>query len=142
MHFVTGGAYNGKAQWVRNFYKEELLWISIYKDDPIPSTKALKECSYIVIEGIEMLIKDWLKNDNGEQERQRWKQFYLEWLEWERMNDKRQVILLGADITKGIVPIDKSDRLWRDIVGWVYQDTVKEATRVDIIWYGINQQLK
>ena len=34
MHFVTGGAYNGKAKWVKNHYTldmDHVQWISAYR---------------------------------------------------------------------------------------------------------------
>ena len=52
------------------------------------------------------------------------------------------VILIGTDITKGIVPIEAENRVWRDVTGRVYQDTVSICNRVDLIWYGINKRLK
>ena len=54
----------------------------------------------------------------------------------------RMVILIGSDITKGIVPIEAENRVWRDVTGRVYQDTVSICNRVDLIWYGINKRLK
>ena len=65
-----------------------------------------------------------------------------DWLEWEKQNSQRKVILIGCDISKGIVPMSAKDRKWRDITGWVYQDVVEAAERVDVIWYGIVQKLK
>lgn len=51
-------------------------------------------------------------------------------------------MLIGSDISKGIVPMAAEDRWWRDTTGWVYQDLVSAAERVDVIWYGISQKLK
>lgn len=54
----------------------------------------------------------------------------------------RKLVIIGTDISKGIVPLEKENRLWRDFTGWVYQDLVAKAERVDVIWYGINQIMK
>lgn len=63
-------------------------------------------------------------------------------LEWEREEAHHQLVLIGTDISKGIVPLEKVDRLTRDVTGWIYQKLVQEAEQVDIIWYGIAQKLK
>jgi adenosyl cobinamide kinase/adenosyl cobinamide phosphate guanylyltransferase len=50
--------------------------------------------------------------------------------------------VIGSDITKGVVPLEKENRIWRDLTGWAYQDTAAKAEKVDIIWYGLNQTMK
>lgn len=64
------------------------------------------------------------------------------WLSWEQANKAHQLIVIGSDISKGIVPLKQSERQWRDVTGWFYQDLVNRAKRYDVIWYGIHQQLK
>ena len=55
---------------------------------------------------------------------------------------KIRIIVIGTDITKGIVPIEKENRVWRDLTGRVFQDTASICERVDLIWYGISKRLK
>jgi adenosyl cobinamide kinase/adenosyl cobinamide phosphate guanylyltransferase len=81
----------------------------------------------------------WIKDTLSQEE---WRERLEKCMQWEREITGRQLVVIGSDITKGIVPIDKEDRKWRDMTGWVYQDIVKKSERVDLIWYGINQQLK
>ena len=64
------------------------------------------------------------------------------WLKWEKEKEERNLYLIGTDIGKGIVPMEKELRVYRDIVGYCFQDVVKKAERVDVIWYGLNSQLK
>ncbi|WP_243292242.1 bifunctional adenosylcobinamide kinase/adenosylcobinamide-phosphate guanylyltransferase [Bacillus sp. FJAT-47783] len=143
MHFVTGGAFNGKRKWVKQHVlkdNETYSWISGYE----------KKCAYdwikiesfqtiTVIEGVEQFLYDHL-------EREDWKSHWLQvmhiWEKWEREDSSRSLILIGTDMTKGIVPLEAKERLWRDVSGWCFQDIVKRAERVDIIWYGINERIK
>ena len=142
MHFVTGGAYNGKAKWVKNHYTidiDHVQWISAYRDEPLP---VHFDKDTVVLQGIEA----WIKRDASKQEaaviRLNWQEIIGEWRIWEEAKNNRRCILIGADITKGIVPIEVENRIWRDATGWVFQDIVAASNRVDIIWYGVSQQLK
>jgi adenosylcobinamide kinase / adenosylcobinamide-phosphate guanylyltransferase len=144
MHFVTGGAYNGKAKWVRRYYgldDTSIQWISAYQDEPLPLH--FHE-NTVVLQGIEA----WIERDVSEHDadaaaiRLKWREIIGQWKMWEAATEHRRCILIGADITKGIVPIEVNHRIWRDAVGWVFQDIVAASSRVDVIWYGVSQQLK
>jgi adenosylcobinamide kinase / adenosylcobinamide-phosphate guanylyltransferase len=95
-----------------------------------------------VFEGVEVWLKEWAGSMGLVEIRQKWQSLLREWLEWESREYKRKLILIGCDISKGIVPMTPEDRSWRDITGWVYQDIVTDAERADVIWYGISQKLK
>jgi adenosylcobinamide kinase / adenosylcobinamide-phosphate guanylyltransferase len=142
MHFVTGGVFNGKSKWVREHYQledQEYSWVSAYKGDEIP---VLNSKQIIVLEGIELWIRQWIQSIPADESRERWQSLIREWRSWESEVRQRKLVLIGNDISKGIVPIAAEDRLWRDTTGWVYQDLVSAAERVDVIWYGISQKLK
>ncbi|MBA9027955.1 bifunctional adenosylcobinamide kinase/adenosylcobinamide-phosphate guanylyltransferase [Peribacillus huizhouensis] len=141
MHFITGGAYNGKRKWVRALY-EPKQWISAYHNHPLPVRSNDFSEKKIVLEGIEMWIKNDVESRDGSNIRANWKTYIQSWREWEREEEDRLIIMIGTDISKGIVPMNKLDRTWRDVTGWIYQDLTDLSNRVDIIWYGLNQQLK
>jgi adenosylcobinamide kinase / adenosylcobinamide-phosphate guanylyltransferase len=61
---------------------------------------------------------------------------------WEQEKPQKKLVVIGTDITKGIVPVDRENRLWRDVTGWAYQDLAAQADKIDIIWYGCNQTIK
>ncbi|MGP4079494.1 bifunctional adenosylcobinamide kinase/adenosylcobinamide-phosphate guanylyltransferase [Pseudalkalibacillus sp. R45] len=146
MHFVTGGAYNGKRAWVKNLYDlptiDNFHWVSAYEgknllEDPIQIRSQL-----LILEGVELWIKEMILQRDIDETRSSWNRKLIQWQRWENENQKNRVILIGTDISKGIVPLEISVRTWRDVTGWCYQDTATKADRVDLIWYGIHQRIK
>lgn len=112
----------------------EAKWISAYQNDSFGLGSY--ESSIIVLEGIET----WVKNLSIS--REKWREMIEDWLKWEQEEPSRKVIIIGTDITKGIVPIEKEHRQWRDLTGWVYQDIATVSSQVDVIWYGISKTIK
>ncbi|WP_227936143.1 bifunctional adenosylcobinamide kinase/adenosylcobinamide-phosphate guanylyltransferase [Alkalihalobacillus deserti] len=77
-----------------------------------------------------------------EKPRESFQEWIETWIDWECHKKDRTLILIGTDIGKGVVPVEEEARRYRDLVGWCFQDMVKKAMRVDVIWYGLNEQLK
>lgn len=147
MHFITGGAFNGKSAWVRQFYdKGDQLgdWRSAYQTeiDLECNDLASIEANFFVIEGVEMLTKQLASRYSLEEARNKWQAIIQKWLAWEQADGDRTVVIIGTDITKGIVPLDPAERKWRDVTGWAFQDITKVADRVDLVWYGMIKRLK
>lgn len=142
MHFVTGGSFNGKLNWVLNEYnldihQDHINIIRCYQGGSI-SNFGMGDY-FVLISELEFYLNSLKKNDSG---RAAFNQQLKIWLQWEAELENRKLILIGSDISKGVVPIDKKDREWRDFVGWCYQDIVSSADRVDVIWYGISNTIK
>ncbi|WP_428910547.1 bifunctional adenosylcobinamide kinase/adenosylcobinamide-phosphate guanylyltransferase [Niallia sp. Krafla_26] len=142
MHFVTGGAFNGKSKWVKANNLEVCCWISAYHGESLPTYLDQVKESTIVLEGIEQWVKQWLEELNEDDVRKKWQSLLQQLRSWENRDKCRKVILIGTDLTKGIVPLHRSDREWRDVCGRVFQDTALSCERVDLIWYGLNKRLK
>ncbi|WP_394172484.1 hypothetical protein [Guptibacillus hwajinpoensis] len=55
MHFVTGGAYNGKAKWVRTFYglTDDHYWKTPSDKPKIPIDVSRFYGNVVVLEGME-----------------------------------------------------------------------------------------
>ena len=142
MHFVTGGAYNGKTNWVREFYGlgDGHVSLSGYRNDQ-PDVHHVEEGT-VLLQGLDGWLYEDAKKMEPEGIRNKWKETMSAWRIWEQEKPKRRCIVIGSDISKGIVPLESEHRKWRDACGWVYQDLASMADRVDIIWYGINQQVK
>jgi adenosylcobinamide kinase / adenosylcobinamide-phosphate guanylyltransferase len=140
MHFITGGAYNGKRKWVKQTYQQpQVHWISAYHNEPIPDR--FTETT-MIIEGIEQYLKEDVKKMGAQAIRVKWRNQIDKWRIWEKEKPERIVVIIGTDLTKGIVPMEAANRIWRDASGWVFQDIAAVSKRVDMIWYGLNQQLK
>lgn len=144
MHFITGGAFNGKRAWVKQNYcvKKEEQWLSAY--DSIPLLVKLPENNHAVtvLEGIELWLKELTKQYDSTRCREIWASSIKEWISWEKKKAERKLIVIGTDITKGIVPMEEENRVWRDVTGWAYQDLAAKSDNVDVIWYGLNQTIK
>ena len=143
MHFITGGAFNGKRAWVIKTYQVEkdVSWLSAYENHPLPRNVNHHQ-NFLILEGIEIWLKLLSEQVDVKQSLEIWNSCLNDWLKWEKEKAGRNVIIIGTDITKGIVPVEKENRLWRDLTGWAYQDTAAKAQIVDVIWYGINKTIK
>jgi adenosyl cobinamide kinase/adenosyl cobinamide phosphate guanylyltransferase len=144
MHFVTGGAYNGKRAWVKRVFKADhpVSWLSAYENQPLPNDLTHISRDLLILEGIEFWLKALAGQHDLTQSRKIWNKYLDNWLVWEKANGKRKLVLIGTDLSKGIVPLEIENRLWRDLTGWAYQDTAAKAEKMDVIWYGINQTIK
>lgn len=145
MHFVTGGAFNGKSKWVKAYNQineENSCWFTAYRHDDLPNSLDSFSQDMIVLEGIEQWVKELLNIYEETAVREKWQELLQQWQSWEKDKQGRKVILIGSDITKGIVPATLEERVWRDVTGRVFQDTAAASKRVELIWYGINQRLK
>ncbi len=60
----------------------------------------------------------------------------------ERLNLLEHSVIIGDDISCGVVPVDEFERRWRDNTGYLYQVLAERAERVDYIWAGLNFKLK
>jgi len=92
-------------------------------------------------------IENWIEHElvlgrNETQIVNEWKKEVDDLLIWEQQAKVNQVIIIGNDQSKGIVPIDQTKRFVRDIIGWCHQYTAQKAERVTRIWYGIPEELK
>ncbi|MFS0777993.1 bifunctional adenosylcobinamide kinase/adenosylcobinamide-phosphate guanylyltransferase [Neobacillus sp. 3P2-tot-E-2] len=142
MHFITGGAFNGKRAWVKEKYGVKSTWLSAYQDQFLRADINQIESDLLVLEGIEIWLKELTKTYDSYRCREIWNTAINNWLIWEKAEPNRKLVVIGTDITKGIVPVEKENRLWRDVTGWAYQDLAAKADKVDIIWYGLNQTIK
>ncbi|MCM3006434.1 bifunctional adenosylcobinamide kinase/adenosylcobinamide-phosphate guanylyltransferase [Priestia koreensis] len=139
MHFIIGGAFNGKHEWVKKEY-DHLTWYSAYKKDSLP--EKLPGDEVIAIEGIERWIREYiLENEQIDAVCERFQKRIDTWMEWEQ-GTNGTIVVIGTEVGKGIVPMNEQDRSFRDACGYIYQYLTEKAAIVDQIWYGIPQRLK
>ncbi|KUP08125.1 hypothetical protein Q73_07090 [Bacillus coahuilensis m2-6] len=141
MYFITGGAFNGKIEWTKNnlVYTQNVKWV---KEEESIFPLGGEDNSTIVITNLEKRIYCMLDQVDSSKIRIIWVQMLLDLKNWELHGNNRHVLIIGNDITRGIVPMDASIRQFRDLVGWLYQDTVKYCDDVYKIWYGLPTKLK
>ena len=127
---------------MKQHYPGDVTWLSAYENEVL-GAPTLELTATVILEGIENLVRKEIDPDTTAAILLDKVIEKLEhWLEWEQQESSHKLVLIGTDISKGIVPIDRSDRLQRDVVGWIYQKMVERAERVDIIWYGMAQTIK
>lgn len=124
MKLLFGGAYNGKLRYVKEnlgIKEEEIFYCSNEKID----------FSKKVISGIDRLI--YFNVLEGKESLS----FFKE--NKEKLKGK---ILICDEISSGIVPLKKEERLWREETGKVLQFLSKESEEVYRIFFGIPTRLK
>ncbi|QOY35910.1 bifunctional adenosylcobinamide kinase/adenosylcobinamide-phosphate guanylyltransferase [Anaerobacillus isosaccharinicus] len=145
MHFITGGAFHGKKNWViKNLQLNDrnCQWLNGYQQSRNVLELNLTNITtnYLVIEGVEQVIIELIKDNKLVLPSfQNWLQNLLV---WEEQGSNRNVIIIGTDIGKGVVPIEKQQRLIRDEVGRCFQELTFHSAKVSLIWYGLQQVLK
>lgn len=143
MHVVTGGAYNGKKKWVKTYYNlwkhSDVYWFSCYQSHMKDLMHDItEEKKFVVIEGMEHGLESVLKRNHNMTAFSFYQQYILPLVEWEKKQPKeRKLVIIGTDISKGIVPIDEEIRRVRDETGRLYQILTDYAEDVHIIWFGI-----
>jgi len=147
MHFISGGAYNGKANWVKNHYslgvleKTDYLWLSAYKKDLLAEDLTAIPQKVLVLEGLERWVYTLIEKHRIDDVRKYFQKIIQDWITW-ASKDGNKLVIIGVDMSKGVVPIDANLRNWRDVTGFIYQDIVKQCSVFHYVWYGIAKQLK
>ena len=99
MYFVTGGAFNGKSKWVKAYHQitsDNCSWFSAYQLDPFPQSFSQEMKDFIVLEGIDGWIREWLKELSDKMVQEKWRNLLNELQSWESDDDRRKVILIGT----------------------------------------------
>ncbi|WP_195953222.1 bifunctional adenosylcobinamide kinase/adenosylcobinamide-phosphate guanylyltransferase [Clostridium saudiense] len=124
MILVFGGAYNGKKDFIKekfNINEEDIFYCS---DDEIDFSKK-------VICGLhKFTYNNTLKNKSS-----------LEYIK-ENINLFKDKIIISDEISSGIVPLKKEDRMWREETGRCLQYLSKESSCVYRVFCGISTIIK
>ena len=124
MILVFGGAYNGKKDFIKekfNINEEDIFYCS---DGEIDFSKK-------VICGLhKFTYNNTLKNKSS-----------LEYIK-ENINLFKDKIIIYDEISSGIVPLKKEDRMWREETGRCLQYLSKESSCVYRVFCGISTIIK
>lgn len=125
LHLILGGKYMGKELYARDLYGEFDVIYNLAHDMPENIIRAG------LIINLHMGIKHLLTRGINAQK------FFTSKLEI-----LGHCVIIGDEISSGIIPTDEFDRKWRDETGLVYQLLAREADIVDRIFAGLVLRLK
>ena len=138
MEFIIGGCFQGKSEFARKRYQEKTgqvlsveEWFQLSADGRHSSWE--EAWNVPVIEHTEQYIKRLSKEEGSMAEKQ---QRIATWIET-LMDKNRDVIVLMDEVGCGIVPMQREEREYRDLVGFAGQRIAKKAERVYRIQVGI-----
>lgn len=124
MELYFGGAYNGKLSYIKNQLGFDDNEINYCNNNDIDYSKK-------VISGLHIFIYDKLSKSESPL------QYFIDNI------DKFQgKIIICDDLSSGIVPLKREDRVWREETGKVLQFLSGNSNRVVRIFCGIPQVLK
>ena len=124
MILVFGGAYNGKKDFIKekfNINEEDIFYCS---DSKIDYSKK-------VISGFHKFTYSNVLNEINS----------LQYIK-ENMNLFQDKIIVCDEISSGIVPLKKEDRMWREETGRCLQYLSKESSCVYRVFCGISTIIK
>ena len=126
MILIYAGAYQGKLDFARKSFgiKEEDI---CYCNSDMESIDFGKK----VIYGLEKFIYGYEKRGQSADE-------YIR-AQLPLMNDK---IIICEDISRGLVPMDKLERAWRETNGRVVNAVAAEADEIYTVFCGIESRIK
>lgn len=128
MVLIFGGAYSGKLHWVKdnfNINEEEIYYCgSSNKTEEIDFSKKVINNFHKFTYEMTLGDKDLLK--------------YI--IDNEKLFDDK--IIICDDISEGIVPLKKEERLWRENTGKCLQYLSRKSNKVYRIFCGIPMVIK
>lgn len=130
MKLIFGGAYQGKLEYVLKEYKASEDDI-FYCSDEVPEMDLSKRIIY----GLENF--SWACEADGSIP----KEMLLEILD-SKKNDLDETIFISKDISCGLVPMDKTERSWRENHGRMMITLASRCTSVERIFCGIPMKIK
>lgn len=126
MILIFGGAYQGKLDYALKTYG--LTEKDVYHCD---METMVINFDKKVIDGLERFILACIKEDVSGQE-------CLE----DNIEKLRDKIVICDDISQGVVPMDKTERVWREMTGRTMTYLGQEADEVIRVFCGIGTKIK
>src|SRR5690625_7145951 len=112
MHVITGGAYNGKWHFVKEFYhltdEADFIKYSGYNNDKLPVDLLQIQTKYLIIQHLEMYVKKFFENDASVHSQT--EAFVINCLNWLERNLDCKLILIDDDILIGVLLMNRSER--------------------------------
>jgi len=126
MKIIIGGASQGKLEYAQKAYDlREADWC----DGRLCTREELLQSPYIY--HLESFIKRELKEKHS-----------MEFFAEELIKQNSKAIIITDEIGMGIVPMEESNRLYRELTGRICTKLCQFAIRVDRVFYGIGTVIK
>lgn len=126
MKLIIGGACQGKKDYVSHKYK--------ITDQQISDGQTLninEITKFICINNFHLLVKRLLENNEDPTE-------FTERI----LTQNPEIIIIMDEIGNGIIPLEKSERVWREETGRIGCFLAKQAEEVERIVCGLAVQIK
>lgn len=135
MQVILGGAYNGKQQFV-NEQLHNINQSAVFTfEGQLPKEMNFTHEQYVILGRFERLIVARFDEDELLVANEICEAI-------SKLASQTNVICICTDMSRGIVPLDKSERFMRDCCGRIYQRLCLDAREVIRVWYGIPQIIK
>lgn len=131
MELYIGGAFQGKLEYVKSLYNSRNP--QIYGKDDFEKLCAL-ENQHAIWNDFHLTIKNLLEKN--------WNQEKITLQVFSIIEKNPEIKIISCEIGSGIVPIEKSDRIWRDFSGHLLVQIAKKARKVVRIICGLPQRIK
>jgi adenosylcobinamide kinase / adenosylcobinamide-phosphate guanylyltransferase len=143
MQLVVGGAYSGKRKFVKGEFPD-CQWLSAYENESLTQWKQIYEAgdSPIVLEGWEAWIRQVWEQTKELDFVKKYFETIIDEMQWMEEERKQSFVLIMLEMGRGVVPIDRNERAWRDLSGWVSQMAAAKSETVHYCWHGLSRQLK
>lgn len=126
MKFITGGAYQGKLEYAMKNYSISTAEISDGEEFSVTDLPHIK-----CINNYHLAIKNLLQNGKNPIESTN-----------EILAENPNIIIIMNEIGNGIIPLEKSERIWREQVGNVGCYLAEKADTVERIVCGVTVKIK
>ena len=125
MHLILGGRYQGKRAYAESLYPNIQIVYNLAEETP----------RNIIVPGLIINLHLGVRQLLSENVQPC--EFFMS-----RLETLRECVIVGDEISGGVVPVDEFERLWRDETGRVYQLLAREAEIVDRVFAGLALRLK
>ncbi len=131
MEFYLGGSHQGKLELVKRRFDEKELTILDGESVDLQLQHLDEMHGQIVFNHLHLWVKRCLENEISAKE------------ELENfMNQHFDAVLICDEVGNGVVPMEQSERIYRDEVGRIQIMLAKRADQVYRVICGIEQRLK
>lgn len=135
MELYIGGYAQGKLEYVKTKYPDAIVFDETNARDLLSASKEkLNAKETIVFNHFHLVIKKMLNNGNSVER--------IEENIIQLLKQNPNPVIISDEIGNGIVPMEQSERLYRESTGRLLIEIAKKADRVERIICGIPQRIK